>query len=296
MFRKISVKVTVFVNLILFIVIAAGTTYIVRQESARLEEQHLSQAKLMAAVGAKSVAKILEEGVNNNAVSLDDLFDATYIPIPNFEPPKYHTKFDTFTDKVMVDLYDEFLKNPNVVYAVAVDKNGYVPTHNTKYQRPITGDKEKDKVGNRAKIKFADPVGIKAAENRIEGFVQVYQRNTGETLWDVSSPIYVKGKMWGNFRFGLSIEEITQAKTNLLYSLVSVMAIVLVVSFFTIMLIVNAILRPLTHFTEAASKLADGDVNIRIEVTTNDEIGELGKVLERMRVSLQVAMERLRRK
>ena len=109
------------------------------------------------------------------------------------------------------------LKNPSIVFAVTVDNNGYLPTHNTKYTQPITGEKDKDKVGNRTKRIFNDPTGLAAAKNTQPGFVQVYKRDTGETMWDVSSPIIVKGKQWGNFRIGLSIDALQKAKNLYLY-------------------------------------------------------------------------------
>ena len=28
---------------------------------------------------------------------------------------------------------------------------------------------------------------------------QIYQRDTGETMWDVSAPVYVRGQHWGGF-------------------------------------------------------------------------------------------------
>ena len=296
MFRRISVKVAVFVNLILICVMAIGTLLLVNQQWANMESRYQAGGKLMATFGAKAYARLLEEGVNANVISLDDVFDTKYVKFGSFDPPKYNTKFDAYTDRVMIDLLDEFMKNTNVVFAVGADKNGYIPTHNSKYQRAITGDVEKDKVGNRAKRIFADPVGLKAAENRIEGFIQVYKRDTGETMWDVASPIMVKGRQWGNFRVGLSIDELNRQKTEILYALLGIMSIILLISVSAVILVVNFILRPLTKFTKIASNLADGDVDVKIEVTSDDEIGDLGKVLERMRISLKVAMDRLRKK
>src|SRR6266567_1157010 len=44
-----------------------------------------------------------------------------------------------------------YLKDEQVVFAVLVDHNGYLPTHNSKYSLPLTGNRDKDKVGNRTK-------------------------------------------------------------------------------------------------------------------------------------------------
>jgi hypothetical protein len=32
--------------------------------------------------------------------------------------------------------------------------------------------------------------------------VQVYERDTGEKMWDISLPVYVEGRHWGAFRLG----------------------------------------------------------------------------------------------
>jgi methyl-accepting chemotaxis protein len=216
--------------------------------------------------------------------------------IPNFDPPKYHTRYDSYMDKAILSIQDEMLKSPDIVFAVTVDKNGYLPTHNSKYQQPITGDKEKDKVGNRTKRIFNDPVGLAAARNTTEGFLQVYKRDTGETMWDVDSPIMVKGKQWGNFRIGLSITSLEKAKSTLIFQLAGIMVVILIISTLAIIYTITTILRPLTELTEIASKMADGDVGEKIVATSKDEIGDLAEVLERMRISLKNAMDRLMKK
>jgi hypothetical protein len=69
----------------------------------------------------------------------------------------------------------------------------------------LTGDKERDRVCNRTKRLFNDPVGLAAARNRQELLMQIYYRDTGEKMWDISAPVYVKGKHWGAFRIGYTI-------------------------------------------------------------------------------------------
>jgi methyl-accepting chemotaxis protein len=52
--------------------------------------------------------------------------------------------------------------------------------------------------------------------------------------------------------------------------------------------------RPILKLTEAANRISLGELDEPIVVTTGDEIGELGESLERMRISLKQAIERLR--
>jgi HAMP domain-containing protein len=293
MFKKISIKVAFFVNLVLFVVIGLGTVQLAKDQFNRLDEQYKAQAKFDSLVGAKAVSRLFEEAIDTGALSAADAFDTEYQPYGKFEPPKYSTKYDAYADRALLSLQDEMLKNPSIVFAVTVDNNGYLPTHNTKYTKPITGDKDKDKVGNRTKRIFNDPTGLAAAKNTQPGFVQVYKRDTGETMWDVSSPILVKGKQWGNFRIGLSIDALQKAKMTLLAQLLLSMAVILAISFVLVFYTIRRSLLPLTELTQLASRMADGEVNQPILAHTKDEIGELAEVLERMRISLKTAMDRL---
>lgn len=296
MFNKISVKVAIMVNLILFVVVAAGAYYIADQQSRSLESQLLERGKIESIIGAKQIGRIIEEAVDNGVFSVKDIFDTDYVLIPGFEPPKYHTKYDSYLDKAILSLQDEFLKDDSVVFAVTVDINGYLPTHNTRYQQPITGNQQKDLTGNRTKRIFNDKIGLAAAHNEKPAFQQIYNRDTGEKMWDISSPIYVKGKHWGGFRIGFSLNKTEQAKAALQSKLFGIMGIILVISLVMVFFIVNSTLKPLTELTEKASELADGKVEEKIEIKGNDEIAKMADVLERLRVSLKVAMDRLRKK
>ncbi|MCK5914475.1 MAG: HAMP domain-containing protein [Desulfuromusa sp.] len=296
MFTKISVKVSILVTLVLSIVVAAGSYYIIKQQSDSLEVQLLERGKIESIVGAKLIGRVMEEAIDNGVFSVKDAFDTDYELIPGFVPPKYHTKYDFYLDKAILSVQDEYLKDDSVVFAVTVDKNGYLPTHNTRYQQPISGNQQKDLVGNRTKRIFNDPVGLAAAKNTELAFQQVYKRDTGVTMWDISSPIYVKGKHWGGFRIGFSLDKIAQAQQALQSKLIGIMAAILVVSLLSVFIVVNGALKPLIHFTKIASDLADGKVDEKIEVTGRDEIAQLADVLERLRVSLKAAMDRLRKK
>jgi methyl-accepting chemotaxis protein len=296
MFNKIGIKVAVLVNVVLLVVIAAGSFYIISQQSQSLEDQLLERGKIESQVGARLIGKVIEEAVDNGVFSVKDAFDTNYVPIPGFDPPKFHTVYDSYLDKAILSMEDEFLKDESVVYAVAVDINGYLPTHNTRYQQPITGDQQKDLVGNRTKRIFNDPVGIQAAKNTEQAFRQTYNRDTGETMWDISTPVYVKGKHWGGFRIGFSLNKTRMAQAQLKATLLMIMVGILAISVVSVFVVVNQAMKPLTVFTQIASDLADGKVDQKIEKTSNDEIGKLADVLERLRVSLKVAMERLSRK
>lgn len=296
MFKKIGIKVAVQVSLVLLIVIAAGTFYLIRKQGQSLETQLRERGRIESLLGAKLVGNVFEEAIDNEVLSERDVFDTNYLEIPGFDPAKYHTMYDFYLDKAILSMEDEFLKDEGILYAYAVDRNGYVPTHNTRFQKPITGDKDKDRAGNRTKRIFNDPIGLKAAQNQEEGFFQTYDHEVYGEMLDVSSPIYVKGKHWGNFRVGFAPEKARMAQKNLAVALISIMAVILVLSTMLVFIVVNTALAPLKRFTGIASDLADGNVDQEIVYNSQDEIGRLADVLERLRVSLKVAMTKLSKK
>jgi methyl-accepting chemotaxis protein len=85
---------------------------------------------------------------------------------------------------------------------VAVDANGYLPSHNSKYSRPLTDNPDYNAKHNRAKRMFNDRTGLAAARNTQPYLLQKYSRDTGEELLDLSVPVMMQGKHWGAIRIG----------------------------------------------------------------------------------------------
>jgi HAMP domain-containing protein len=148
-------------------------------------------------------------------------------------------------------------------------------------------------VGNRTKRIFNDAVGKRAALNSENGFRQIYYRDTGEEIWDISSPVYVRGRHWGGFRVGVSLEKIKEARNRMVMSIVIVISLIMIVSFISVFFTVNKALKPLRRLTQIASQLADGDVTKKIKSESEDETGQLSEALERLRMSLYFAMKKL---
>ena len=296
MLNKVSVKIAIMVNVVLLIISSAGSFYLVKQKSTSQRDQLLERGKIESIVGAKLISKVLETAIENNVLSVEDVFDSDYAIIPGSNPEKYHTRYDAYLDKMILAMQDEFFHDKSVVYAITVDANGYLPTHNSIYQQPLTGDYDKDLKGNQTKRIFNDRVGSKAAQNKQAGFQQIFTKETGEVMWDISAPIKVNGEHWGAFRIGFSMDKTLQAEKKLTTTLIMILAAVLLTSVFVVFLVVNSALKPLSHFTKIASDLADGNIDQKIESKGNDEIAQLADVLERLRVSLKAAMDRLAKK
>ncbi len=152
---------------------------------------------------AAQVGKVLEGVLDRGELTLDDLFDLKHAPIAGTAPQKYRTRYDALCDRILPAIQEPVLDgNPAIAYAIACDAKGYVPTHNRRYTQPLTGDPQKDMVGNRTKRIFSDPVGRRCGEHEAPFLLQTYRRDTGEIMHDISAPVFVKGRHWGGFRIG----------------------------------------------------------------------------------------------
>lgn len=141
--------------------------------------------------------------ISNNKLTLSQMMDTFYIPIPNTNPQKYRTQYDRHTDEIIRIILDRYLAmDKRIKFVVAVDRNGYLPTHNSIYSKPLTGDADYDIKNNRTKRMFSDRTGLAAARNQKAHLLQSYSRDTGEKMMDLSVPIFVKEMHWGAIRIG----------------------------------------------------------------------------------------------
>ena len=296
--KSLSVKVSVTLTVILLALTALAATYITVRQTRQMQELTLEKARVAAAIGAQQYGDMFDNAIDSGLLTVGDVFDRSYVEIKGYDwgkaPPKYHTRYDLATDRAVLVFQDKFLEQDDFVFAVGVDENGYLPTHNTKFQKALTGAAEKDLVGNRTKRLFNDPVGLAAARNLEPVLLQVYQRDTGETMWDISSPVYVKGKHWGGFRVGVSMDRIEARKHGLLLSLLAVFAAFAAVTIGTMFVVVRRAMRPVVALTAAADQISLGEaLDTPIHSDAEDEIGVLTKSIDRLRVSMKAAMSRL---
>jgi methyl-accepting chemotaxis protein len=160
---------------------------------------------------AAQIGQLLEDAVDTGSISAADLFDEHYRPIPGTNPAQVETRFVALTDRLFPQVQEKLLGlSPKVVFCIAVDRNGYVPTHNRKYchpQRP--GDVVWNTAHSRYRRIFNDRTGLASARNRRPFLLQTYRRDMGggrfELMKEASAPILVHGRHWGGLTSCLQI-------------------------------------------------------------------------------------------
>ncbi|AEA33884.1 hypothetical protein [Hippea maritima] len=156
--------------------------------------------------GVNKIEKAFQSAIENKEISEEQLWDRNYIEVPGTNPRKYTTKFTDFAKKYIQPIEDEILsKHKKFVFVVLVDDNGYLPSHNSKYDKPLTSDYKKDLLGNRSMRIFNDFTGITAARNTRKYILQPYPRDVGVLMFDISSEIKLNGKHWGALRIGFKL-------------------------------------------------------------------------------------------
>ncbi|WP_301003995.1 methyl-accepting chemotaxis protein [Arsukibacterium sp.] len=174
------------------------------RELSQLEHQSFYSPILAEAKqAAEAIGSLLQQGISSGKFTEQQLFAKEYQPIANTNPQKFHTAYDSYTDQVFGQVQEPILnRHSQVLYAGAVDRKGYFPTHNKKFSQPLSGDYNRDLLANRSKRIFADRTGSRCGSNTEAMLLQTYKRDTGEILHDLSVPIFVNGKHWGGFRIG----------------------------------------------------------------------------------------------
>jgi methyl-accepting chemotaxis protein len=147
----------------------------------------------------------LAQALTRGAISEQALFDTQYAPVPGTNPQKYRTRFTEFVKSHIQPIEDAWLaRQPEYRFVLLVDRNGYAAAHNSLYDKPLTGDYATDLVGNRSMRLFDDPVGLAAARNTKPYLLQVYARDTGEILQELSRPVRVGERHWGAVRLAFT--------------------------------------------------------------------------------------------
>ena len=159
---------------------------------------------------AAKIGVAFEEAVSRGQIDMIDLFDTAYQPVPGTNPAQHLTKFTHLADRILPAIQEPILdSSPEVVFAVAVDVRGYLPTHNRKFSLPQGGDPVWNAANCRNRRIFNDRVGLAAGENREPFLLQTYRRDMGggtfALMKDISAPILVHGRHWGGFRIGYRV-------------------------------------------------------------------------------------------
>ncbi len=157
---------------------------------------------------AQRVGQVLDDALRNGRIDVARLFSAQYEAVPGSDPQQFLAPFTALTDELLPAIQEEALTDPRVAFCAAVDRNGYLPTHNRKYSQPQRpGDSVWNLANCRNRRVFDDRAGLLAARNTQPLFIQAYPRDMGGgiivVLKEFDAPIMVQGRHWGGLRMAV---------------------------------------------------------------------------------------------
>jgi len=155
---------------------------------------------------AARIAAAFELALANGTITETALFDTDYTPIPGTDPKQMTAGVLPLADRVLPAIQEPLLGlDRRVVFAAAVDRNGYLPTHNARFSQPQRPD---DPTWNAANCRnrriFNDRAGLAAARSTRPCLVQTYERDMGNgtkvMMKEADAPIRIRGRHWGALR------------------------------------------------------------------------------------------------
>ena len=173
---------------------------------------HTSDGDMLQALAEANAAvtEAFETAVASGRISFEALFDEDYRPIAGSNPQQVLTAFTELTDAILPPIQEPMAaRDPRVVFCAAVDRNGYLPTHNLKFGQKQGSDPVWNNANCRNRRIFDDRTGLRAARNRERFLLQTYRRDMGGgnfvMMKDLSMPIILRGRHWGGLRLAYRI-------------------------------------------------------------------------------------------
>ena len=234
-----NLKYRIMIVLGLCFILCISSYVLIARMFDNIENQLFEKCRVDAQIGARVVAESIALMINTRTLNERAAFEFAYVPLEGTNPRKYTTGHDEIFDRYVQPIIDSFLLDPDINYAIPVDRNGYAPTHNSKFAKPLSSDPALALRNSRAKRIYDDPAGIKAARYEGEGTIQqLYSQDTGDTMWDFAAPIRVGDKHRGAFRVGLSMERVDEINNQMIILVTMSLLVILSVTMLLLFLVI----------------------------------------------------------
>jgi methyl-accepting chemotaxis protein len=160
---------------------------------------------------AADIQAVFENALTTRQITEADLFDVNYQPVAGSNPPQFTTRAIAQLEGWMTPIQEAVkASDPHIILSCAVDRNGYLPVHNTEYSKPQRpGDVLWNTANSRNRRIFDDRAGLSCARSTQPYMIHAYRRDMGGgkivLLKEYVAPITVNGRHWGGFRCSYEI-------------------------------------------------------------------------------------------
>lgn len=168
--------------------------------------------------------------------------------------------------------------NKEIIYSLYIDKNLNIVAHS-----------DKDRIG-----KTVDDEGSKAAavQGKIHAYTYKYKGKI--EVYDVAVPVYKNGAQIGAIDIGLSTENVHKTIDNMIMITIIVSIIAFAIFSIIMLIVAKKIINSLNALVNVSKKIAKGELDNKIEILSNDEIGILAGSFKSMSDSLKTTIGNLK--
>jgi PAS domain S-box-containing protein len=155
---------------------------------------------------------------------------------------------------------------PEIEYIFIISQNGKVITHTFEGGFPV------------------DLLKANTLQPNQTGKLVLIQVDTG-VIYDFAFPV-LEGKL-GTVRVVMSDKHINQVLAQNIYGIIIFIIVILISGFIIAFLFANVMTKPIAELRDAVNEIGKGNLNARVEVRSDDEIGQLAGSFKKMAEDLQ---------
>ena len=99
----------------------------------------------------------------------------------------------------------------------------------------------------------------------------------------------------GYVRVGMDTNYVHKTVFSTIYLIILAILIVTLIGIVIVIFVAGRLIRPIIFLTKRADEISQGNLEESVTITTGDEIEQLSSALERLRESVKIALERLKK-
>lgn len=167
----------------------------------------------------REISETIEAGIRRGEVTMAQVFDFDYRPIPGTNPQQHSTGFNDFADAHVRPILDRVTREVDrSIGCVISDIHGYLPTHLTLRSQPQGADIEWNNTWSRHRRLMIDDCTQRAIDSNAPAMLNCYCMTFGDggflPLKNVFVPLWVNGRRWGNYELAY-VDEVSAAAQSI---------------------------------------------------------------------------------
>jgi methyl-accepting chemotaxis protein len=156
---------------------------------------------------AAEITAVMTTAIDRGSLSMAELFDDNYRPIPGSNPQQYMSRYTAFAERAWAPIQEAALGfDARIVFCNCSDRNGYVAAHNKQYSEPQGSDPVWNAAHSRNRRKNSDRSFLACLATPRPYMLLSYRRDMGGGAFAMMKycgvKMLVKGRLWGILALG----------------------------------------------------------------------------------------------